>query len=162
MKVQKRIKYDQEKIKMLVHDIEKLGQEQADLRAPLFNKLKKEIEILHNAEKDVLYDAVNKDKEIVEDMVDEKETIHGLLQNLSDLPESDQKWHDKFSKLKSMLFDHIEREQGELMPAVEGDLDTGESKELSEDLSEHKDEQWDVNVMELPNDGGPTKKRDVC
>ena len=163
MNIQKKVEYDQEKIKMLIADIENLGTEQTDLRKPLFHKLKQEIKILHAAEEEVVFDAVEGDaEETIESLESESKKINEIMQQIEKTPENDNQWHDGFEQLKAKVLERIEHEQDNLMPIIGENLGAQESENLAEELSEEKDDQLNIDIQELPQESGPTKKRNVC
>ena len=162
MNIQKKVEYDQEKIKMLIADIENLGTEATDLRKPLFHKLKQEIHVLHTAEEEVVFEVVQDDAEEITDALEsENKKINQIMQDIEKTPENDNQWHDEFARLKEKVLSRIEHEQDDLMPIMDKSLGDQESEALAEELSEEKDDQVNVDIQELPQESGPTKKRHV-
>ena len=163
MNIQKKVEYDQEKIKMLIADIENLGTDKTDLRKPLFHKLKQEIKILHAAEEEVVFDAVEDDaEETIESLESESKKINEIMQQIEKTPENDNMWHDGFAQLKAKVLERIEHEQDNLMPIIDENLGDQESENLADELSEEKDDQLNIDIQELPQESGPTKKRNIC
>ncbi len=152
MSLQENIESDHDKIKMLLSDIEALEEQQAQLRMPLFHKLKKEILILNHAQEEVLYDVVVKksDSDHVDDLVDgltdENETIESLLNDLENSDADISLWFEKFLRLKSKIIKHIDKDK-ELLPIVDKHLDVSEDHDAAEEISDVKNKQWDVEVL---------------
>lgn len=162
MNIQKKVEYDQEKIKMLIADIENLGREETDLRQPLFHKLKKEIKILHAAEEEVVFDAVEGDAEqTTEALESESKNINKIMQCIDNTPENDNEWHQGFAQLKAKVLERIEHKQENLMPIMDEQFGHKESEALADELSEEKDDQQNIDIQELPQESGPTNKRNI-
>lgn len=162
MNIQKKVEYDQEKIKMLIADIENLGREETDLRQPLFHKLKKEIKILHAAEEEVVFDAVDGDAEqTTEALEGESKNINKIMQCIDNTPENDNEWHQGFAQLKAKVLERIEHKQENLMPIMDEQFGHKESEALADELSEEKDDQQNIDIQELPQESGPTNKRNI-
>ena len=162
MNVQKKVEYDQEKIKMLIADIENLGREETDLRQPLFHKLKKEIKILHTAEEEVVFDAVDGDAEQTTEVLESKsKKINKIMQDIDKASESDDIWHQGFAQLKAKVLERIEHKQDNLMPIMDEQLGHKESEALADELSEEKNDQLNIDIQELSQEGEPTNKRNI-
>lgn len=148
MNLLSKIHYDHDKIIMLIFDIEALNTEESQLREPLFNRVKKEIVILQNAEQDVIYDALE-DKKKIEDLISaleqEQQEIVRYIQRLAQMPMSDDRWFEVFLEFKALVFSHIETEETELFPKIEKILKERD-EQLYMELFNHKQEQWDVGV----------------
>lgn len=153
MSIYSNIEYDHDKITKLIFDIEALGQENSQLRKPLFNKLKKEVLVLHNAEEDTLYNELE-DHENVEPMVEtlheENISIEALLGKTTRAPDNSDEWHETFNNLKVALLEHFEKEERKLFPKAHKELGNIEEEELAEELKEKKQQQWKVGVAIAP------------
>lgn len=143
-----KIHYDHDKIIMLIFDIEALRTEESQLREPLFNRVKKELVILQNAEQDVIYDVLEDDKKLenlIEMLEQEQQEIVRYIQRLAQMPMSDTRWFEVFLEFKILVFSHIEKEETELFPKIEKILKERD-EQLYMELYNHKQDQWHVNV----------------
>ena len=144
-----KIHYDHDKIILLIFDIEALGTDESQLREPLFNRVKKEIVILQNAEQDVIYDVLEdhkKAEKLIEVLEQEQHEIVRYIQRLAQMPMNDERWFEVFEKFKALVFKHIETEESELFPKIEKLLKERD-EQLYLELHNHKQEQWDVGVV---------------
>lgn len=147
MSVQQKLEHDQDKIKMLIHDIENLGHSPSDLRKPLFIKLKQEIKTLYKAEEDVVHEAVN-DEDIPDQVSTKKKETISVLKNLDQQDINSQAWQEEFSRLKDTVFNQVEHAQETITPIIDDIVN--EPDELAEAIVEHKQDQLDVDVLEMP------------
>ncbi len=153
MSIYSNIAYDHEKITKLIFDLEALGQGDSQLRKPLFNKLKKEVLVLHTAEEDTLYHELEDHKNVepmVQGLHEENITIENLLGKASRAPINSDEWHKAFNDLKTALLDHFEKEEEKLFPKAHKELDDIEEEHLAEELKDSKQKQWKVNVGLAP------------
>lgn len=148
MSVQEKLEHDQEKIKMLIHDIENLSEEKSDLRAPLFVKLKEEIKTLYNAEEEIVHNVI-KDSDLLKDgVIDRKQDVKQILNELDGESTNSDQWREMFVRLKDRVFKQIGLEQEELTPIIDEVIAKPEA--AAEDIAEHKDEQLGVEILEMP------------
>lgn len=147
MSVQQKLEHDQDKIKMLFHDIENLGDDQSDLRQPLFVKLKEEIKLLYQAEKDVVQEAIN-DSSLPDEIHEKKKSALVALEDLERVRINSDEWHDKLSAFKDKVFNQVDYSQEMLTPIIDDIVEQPE--ELADGIVEHKEDQVNVTVLEMP------------
>ena len=149
MSIASTIAYDHEKIAKLFYHIEQLGREETPLRAPFFNKLKKEVLILHRAEEEVLYDALEgngKTDEIIHRLGDENKTIEQVIHAMEREKMNSEKWHKLLMRLKKLVTHHMRVEEERLLKRAEKTVKPSKSEALEEEFNDFKQEQWKVGV----------------
>ncbi len=147
------IEYDHEKIKTLIYDIIALGDGDAELRQPLFDKMKKELLILHRAEEKTLYAVLDQQKsthDIVENLQAENETIETLLDKLTHLDDNKETWQANFEKLQSIVFRHFDKEEEKLFSKTEKILEPEQIEQIAERLHETKTSMWKTRLIMHP------------
>ena len=148
MRILNKIHYDHDKIILLIFDIEALGLQESQLRKPLFDRVKKEIYILQNAEQDVLFDVLHdnlKTDALLNTLEEQQQDIIRYIQRLSQMPMEDERWFELFTEFKAAIFSQIEKEETELFPKIEKILKDKDSQ-LYEEFFNHKQDQWNLGV----------------
>ena len=114
MSLSSSIRYDHDKIAKLFFHIEQLGRKKSSLRKPLFNKLKSEVLILHEAEERVLYNSIEKGAKagaIVQDLESENVTIKCVIKKMDAQKINSAQWHKLFLRLKKLVIHHAKIEE---------------------------------------------------
>lgn len=150
MSLYSKLDYDYTKISMLIADIEAFQSDETLLRRPLFKKLKKELLILHEAEDETVYEALEEHKE-TESLVDQLRAENLKIETLlSDLEKrntyNSEQWHKMFAKLKYLMNQQIEDEEKLLVQAQKA-LSQPERERLEDRLDAAKRQLWSAKTV---------------
>lgn len=150
MNVLRKLAYDHDKIIKLIRDIENLGHKKSQLRKPLFQLLEKQLLILNKAEENTFYEELErnfKTRKLVTKLKKQNEDITNWISKLHHDELNSKEWHKDFNQFKELVFNHIDIEEEKLFPAADKVLSEQKEKILGDDLSEEKQNQWDVEVQ---------------
>jgi len=118
------VKEDHEKVKGLFEQFEAAeGREQADIAATAIM----ELEVHADLEEKLIYPAIREhidEDEMMNEAVEEHHLVHVLIKELKKLKPKDEVFQAKFKVLGELVKQHIEEEEGEILPkAQQSDID---------------------------------------
>ncbi|PJK29917.1 hemerythrin domain-containing protein [Minwuia thermotolerans] len=116
------LKEDHRRVQGVIDDILATTENSEKTREELFEKIKTDLELHTSFEEEVFYPEARKatgmDEEIRDDLKEHKEADQ-MLDKLSAMSVTSDRWMKELRNLKDALEHHIEDEQGELFPATE-------------------------------------------
>jgi hemerythrin-like domain-containing protein len=137
----KLLKEDHRKVQELFEQVKMIGNERQ--RKQLYNKIKVELDTHTYIEEKVLYATLKKYEEFKEmalEAVEEHLQVKNLLREIDRLSEGSERFEPKLMVLIENVNHHIEKEEGEMFPKVEGRFSEGQLKDLGQNLEAAKKE----------------------
>ena len=113
------LKQDHDKAKEVIKEIESTNERAAKRRGELFQGLVDDLTVHERIEEEIFYPALQKHpnaKDLVLEAYVEHGVVDTLLDEISTIDASDEKWMPTFKVFKENLEHHIEEEEGELFP----------------------------------------------
>lgn len=140
------LKEDHKKVKSLFAKIEKNGDDDGAMQET-FAQIQHELEVHMQGEEQFIYPAVQEevegdeeDKEKVLEAYEEHHVAKGVLAEIIDLPEDDERWKAKVKVLKEIVEHHIEEEEEELFKVIRQALDKQRLQQIENQMRELKEE----------------------
>jgi hemerythrin superfamily protein len=132
------LREDHEKAKGLIREIEMLGEEEADQKEALFERLRRELTVHAQIEEEIFYPAVAAAEdpeagELVQEAREEHRAVKELLEELGALAPDDDEFEAKLAVLRDHVVEHAEEEEADIFPLFES-LDRDEQEMTSETL----------------------------
>jgi hemerythrin-like domain-containing protein len=135
------LKEDHRKVQELFEQVKTTGTERQ--RKQLYKKIKAEVEPNTYIEEKVLYPALKKYEEFKEmalKAVEEHLQVKNILRDIDRLSEGSERFEPKLMALIENVNHHIEEEEGEMFPEVEGRFSEGQLEDLGRNLEAAKKE----------------------
>lgn len=139
--ITKALKAHHDEMRKLMKDIEK--------DAGKFILLKKNLDVHHELEEDILLNRLNTRKEVKSESLESQEehfVLNVLLLDLSDFPKTNSRWMVKFKVFEEILDHHLTEEEEELFPEAERILDEKELIAMGEKFNELKGQRFDLSM----------------
>ncbi len=130
------LKQDHSKVKQLFQQFEETEDTQA--KKHIAQEAIKELKVHTALEEEVFYPAARQEideEEKIDEAVEEHHVAKLLIAELSKMTPSDERFDAKFKVLAESVKHHIEEEESEMLPEVEGELDT---ERLGEKMAQRK------------------------
>ena len=132
---------DHEKVAGLFDSIETSD---ATGRAALFAQVKKELDIHSSIEETIFYPALKSHAEtrsLVGEAVAEHTEVKQLLQQLTDMPVTDETWMDTFAELRNDVEHHVAEEEDEMFVQARAALSPEQITSLGQQMEAAKNQQ---------------------
>jgi hemerythrin superfamily protein len=138
------LKEDHQKVKKLFKDYEACGDDEADEKSEIFQKIQKELEVHAQIEEEIFYPAIEEGgeeeaSELVKEAHEEHRIVKQLLEELSSMTPGDEDFDAKCKVLMDNTLHHAEEEESEIFKLFDK-LDKDVRDMASEQLSERKRE----------------------
>ena len=131
------LKQDHQKVKGMVKEVEETGRRSTKQREELFQTIVDELTVHERIEEEIFYPSVQK-HEMAKDLVLESYVEHGvvddLLDEISTIEPSDEKWMPAFKVFTENLEHHIQEEENELFPNVESIFSKDQLTKMGEQM----------------------------
>lgn len=130
------LKQDHSKVKQLFQQFEEA--EDTQTKKQIAQEAIKELKVHAALEEEVFYPAAREEideEEKIDEAVEEHHVAKLLIAELSKMKPSDERFDAKFTVLAESVKHHIEEEESEMFPEVEGELDTDS---LGEKMAQRK------------------------
>ena len=132
------LREDHEKIKGLFREIGMLGDEEADQKEALFERLRRDLTIHAQIEEEIFYPAVAAAEdpeagELVQEAREEHRAITEMLEELGALAVDDDEFESKLKVLRDNVLEHAEEEEEDIFPLFDS-LDRDDRDLTSEHL----------------------------
>ncbi|HEY1373085.1 MAG TPA: hemerythrin domain-containing protein [Candidatus Binatia bacterium] len=130
------LKQDHSKVKQLFQQFEQT--EDTDTKKQIAQEVIKELKVHTALEEEVFYPAAREEideEEKIDEALEEHHVAKLLIAELSKMKPSDERFDAKFKVLAESVKHHIEEEESEMLPEVEGELDTDR---LGEKMAQRK------------------------
>jgi hemerythrin superfamily protein len=130
------LKQDHSKVKQLFQQFEQT--EDTDTKKQIAQEVIKELKVHTALEEEVFYPAAREEideQEKINEALEEHHVAKLLIAELSKMKPSDERFDAKFKVLAESVKHHIEEEESEMLPEVEGELDTDR---LGEKMAQRK------------------------
>ena len=136
------IRSDHSKLNGLFDQLEQTSTHDEKKREKLFNELAEELTLHMRAEEDVLYFRL-RDADVTQDLIGEScqehHVVDVLLEELEDLPFTDEKWGPKLTLLRKNMEHHIQEEEDELFSKAGKTMSDEEALLLAQELERAKE-----------------------
>jgi hemerythrin-like domain-containing protein len=135
------LKEDHRKVKELFELVKTIG-DKRQLKQ-LYNKIKIELDTHTYIEEKVLYATLKKDEEFKEmalKAVEEHLQVKNLLREIDHLSDGSERFEPKLMVLIEDVNHHIETEESEMFPMIEGRFSEGQLEDLGQNLEASKKE----------------------
>lgn len=130
------LKQDHSKVKQLFQQFEEA--EDSNTKRQIAQEAIKELKVHAALEEEVFYPAARQEideEEKIDEAVEEHHVAKLLIAELSKMRPTDERFDAKFKVLAESVKHHIEEEESEMLPEVEGELDTDS---LGEKMAQRK------------------------
>jgi hemerythrin-like domain-containing protein len=137
----KLLKDDHKKMKKIMEELDSTTERGVMTREELFSKMQNELSVHERIEEEIFYPALiehPKAKEIVLEGFEEHHAVDVLVDELQDVPFSDERWGAKFTVIKENVEHHIEEEEGDMFPKARRLLEDDELEELGRRMEERR------------------------
>jgi len=144
------LKQDHDKAKDVIEEIESTGERAAKRRGELFQGLVDDLTVHERIEEEIFYPALQKHpnaKDLVLEAYVEHGVVDTLLDEISTIDATDEKWMPTFKVFKENLEHHIEEEEGELFKKTKSAFSTVQLEDLGAQMAALK-EQAQQELME--------------
>ena len=135
------LKEDHQRVQELFDQVKDTENEKSHKQT--FKKIKAELETHTHIEEKVLYPALKKReefKDLVLEAIEEHLQVKTLLRDISRLADGNERFDAKLKVLIDNVEHHVDEEEGELFPKVEGQLSDEELEEIGVELEAAKKE----------------------
>src|SRR5215475_583183 len=135
------LKEDHRKAQELFEQVKTIGNERQ--RRQLYNKIKVELDTHTYIEEKVLYATLKKYEEFKEmalEAIEEHLQVKNILREIDRLSEGSDRFEPKLMVLIENVNQHIEKEESEMFPKVEGRFSEGQLEDLGQNLEAAKKE----------------------
>lgn len=135
------LKQDHAAVKDLLAKLSDTTANAIKTRSKGFEKLKAELIAHSRAEEEVFYAALRNQDRTHDDVLEGEQEHHlvdVLLNEMSELDVSDERWTAKLTVLKEQVEHHVEEEEKELFKEAKKILDSEQARELGEAFKQHK------------------------
>lgn len=135
------LKTDHERVSTLFEDFERAeGEEKQAIAEQVFT----ELEIHSHIEEEIFYPAFKQKadsdgKELIKEAIQEHQSIKDLIEELRPLDAEDEEFEDKFQELTQQVNQHVEVEEGEILPTAE-DILADQLNELGAEMEKRRHE----------------------
>jgi hemerythrin superfamily protein len=136
------IRKDHKEVNEILEQLKKTSNGSKKKREELFLELKKELVPHMEAEEHVLYPALKKSKEALEDVLESLEEHHVsemVLKELASTPKDDETWKAKLSVFKDLVDHHVQEEEEKIFKDAEQYLGEDKLKGLFKSFKEEKE-----------------------
>jgi hemerythrin superfamily protein len=144
------LKQDHEKVKGIIKQVEETDGRSSSKREELFQTIVDELTVHERIEEEIFYPTVQKHekaKELILESYVEHGVVDDLLDEISTIETSDEKWMAAFKVFKENLEHHIQEEEGELFPKVQEIFKEDQLSKMGEQMMTLK-EQAQQELME--------------
>lgn len=141
MDIYKALKKDHEEVKNMLEQLSDTTERAVKTRQQMLQRLREELTAHSRAEEEVFYSALRENDETRSDVLEGEQEHHMvdvLLQELSELDVSDERWTAKMTVLKEQVEHHVEEEEGELFSEAKKVLSKEQAAQLAEAFEQHK------------------------
>lgn len=142
MNIFKEIKSEHEDFRKVADKIDETTDRAEKTRNEQFAKLKRDIKTHHESEEVVLVPVLKDHKETKDyglEIVEEHHVLDGLMDELTDLDVTDEKWGVKFGVFKEILEHHLEDEETKIADEAEKIIDKDKLKELGDEFEKERE-----------------------
>jgi hemerythrin-like domain-containing protein len=152
------LKKDHQNVRQLLKKLE--SAEEGDERLELFSQIESELKVHTQIEEEIFYPAFHqaaqgeKDEHIFYEAVEEHHVVDMVLPEIKDTDENSDEFAAKAKVLKDLVEHHAEEEETQMFPKARKLMDTGELKELGQQLEQRK--------MELMGSAEGGRKKSVA
>lgn len=153
MKATEILKRDHERVKKLFKDLEAQADRGASLKEELFAEIRAELTIHAEVEEKIFYPAIESLDDFhdarsrIEEAYEEHRIVKTLLDEISKLDVSDEKFNARVKVLRENVEHHAGEEEKEIFPLFRK-LEKNVQQEVSEDLRIRKEELLDTRGSE--------------
>lgn len=154
------LREDHEKVKGLFEQFE---QAESDEKKQLVATAIQELEIHTALEEEIFYPAArealqgeSEEEDTIDEAWEEHHVVKLVIAELKKMDPDDERYDAKFTVMAENVKHHIEEEEGELFPKLEGDID---EEELGEQMMERKEELQQRGSSASRRRSGRTKSR---
>lgn len=134
---------DHDKVKSILDDLSETSSNAHKTRESAFRKLKDELIPHMRAEERAFYSALEQyeeAREVALEALEEHHVAEGLLNELSSMDMSDERWSAKLKVFQELLEHHIEEEESEVFDAAEESFDDDQMEEITQQIKSIKQE----------------------
>jgi hemerythrin-like domain-containing protein len=137
------LKDDHQLIKKLLKQVEDTGRSDAQRRRELYRQIRSELKFHERLEETLLYPELKQHDETRDVTLEGFEEHHAanlILEELCDVPVSDETWGAKAKVLQEMIEHHIEEEEGEMFKGAKRVLGKERLQEIGRQMQAMKQE----------------------
>jgi hemerythrin-like domain-containing protein len=134
---------DHDKIKSILDDLSETSSHAQKTRESSFKKLRDELIPHLRAEEQAFYSALEQyeeGREVALEALEEHHVAEGVLNELSSMEISDERWSAKLKVFQELLEHHIEEEESEVFDAAEESFDDDQMEEIAQQIRSLKQE----------------------
>ena len=134
---------DHDKVKSIIDDLSETSSGAQKTRENSFKKLKDELIPHLRAEEQAFYSALEQyeeAREVALEALEEHHVAEGVLNELSSMDITDERWSAKLKVFQELLEHHIEEEESEVFDAAEESFDDEQMEEIAKQIRSIKQE----------------------
>jgi hemerythrin-like domain-containing protein len=149
------LKQDHQNVRQLLKKLQ--SAEEGDERLELFSRIENELKVHTQIEEEIFYPAFHqasegeKDEHLYYEALEEHHVVDMVLPEIRDTDENSDEFAAKAKVLKDLVEHHAEEEETEMFPKARKLMESGELKELGQQLEQRK--------MELMGSRGGRRRR---
>ena len=132
---------DHDKVKSIIDDLSETSSNAQKTRESTFKKLKDELIPHMRAEEQAFYPALEQyeeAREVALEALEEHHVAEGVLNELSGMDMTDERWGAKLKVFQELIEHHIEEEESEVFDAAEESFDEEQMEEITQQVKSIK------------------------
>ncbi|MHB8996130.1 MAG: hemerythrin domain-containing protein [Armatimonadota bacterium] len=134
---------DHDKVKSIIDDLSETSSNAQKTRESSFKKLKDELIPHMRAEEQAFYPALEQyeeAREVALEALEEHHVAEAVLNELSSMDMTDERWSAKLKVFQELIEHHIEEEESEVFDAAEESFDEEQMEEITKQVKSIKQE----------------------
>lgn len=135
------LKQEHQEVRELLEKLSESSEKAIKTRQKGFEKLRAELNAHSRAEEEVFYAALRDHENAHSDVLEGEQEHHMvdvLLEEMSQLEVSDERWTAKLTVLKEQVEHHADEEEQDMFKKAKKILSTEQAKSLAEEFQQHK------------------------